>query len=69
MTQPTCPFCGAEWSHAMLASFDAMSHPSGCSCCVDPSAAPRTWKAVALDDIACTACKKTLYSKPQVRSS
>jgi hypothetical protein len=64
MTQPTCPFCGAAWSDAMVASFDAMRHPSGCACCADPEPVPRTWRAVALEDIVCASCNKTLYAKP-----
>lgn len=68
--RPTCPFCGAAWTDAMLDHLDAISMPTACSCCAglswpihapDPEAKPAP--AEDLGDLCCAACGKAIYRK------
>ncbi len=66
-TRPSCPFCGAGWTDAMLDQFDAMTGSSSCACCVgsiEPVAAPEPLPIPA-EDLNCAACGRAIYLKPE----
>jgi hypothetical protein len=66
MSLPTCPFCGASWTEAMLAQFDSMSHPSGCACCFRDEPLPeRRWVAEQVGDLCCDECGRAIYLRPK----
>jgi hypothetical protein len=55
-----CPFCGAEWSAAMLAALDEATDPAGCRCC-GRETARHSPKSPSTREIACAACGKPIY--------
>ncbi|MCW3838310.1 hypothetical protein ACFQ1E_19885 [Sphingomonas canadensis] len=65
--RPSCPFCRAEWTDAMLAQFDAYTVAASCACCGHGETAHVHGDApeVPLEDICCAACGRAIYLKPQ----
>jgi hypothetical protein len=66
--RPTCPFCGAAWTDAMMDHLDAITGPSSCSCCAGLSwpihePEPEPSPAKELGDLCCAACGKAIYRK------
>ena len=64
MPDPTCPFCGAAWTAAMLAALDAATDPDTCACCGGAehrAQAAHPPRAPATRDIACEACGRAIY--------
>lgn len=67
MTRPTCPYCAAAWSEAMLAALDRATMPSACACCNGETPGHRAGEAereLPRDDIACAACGKVIFAAP-----
>ncbi len=73
-TRPTCPFCGAGWTAAMLDQYDALVDPEGCACCGaashghDHGAAPRALP-VPTGDLCCEHCGRAIFRAPASLSS
>lgn len=67
-SDPTCPFCAAPWTPAMIELFDSCTIPGGCACCVDgPGTHVLAWPIAPEPmppsaDIVCEACSKTIYA-------
>jgi hypothetical protein len=68
--RPDCPFCGAAWSDAMLAMFEAATDPNGCACC--GSAGPvgghdhghHAPRPMPTEDLCCDACGRAIFRMP-----
>jgi hypothetical protein len=63
--RPTCPFCAAPWTDAMLAHLEAISRDPSCACCgglawpIHPPE-PRE-PPPRLGDLCCSACGEAIY--------
>ena len=66
---PSCPFCQAPWTDAMLAEFERFSTPGGCQCCHGEHGAETAGEVavqppVPVRDLCCEACGRAIYRKP-----
>jgi hypothetical protein len=61
--RPSCPFCAAPWSDAMIAELGAMSSP--CSCCGGPAdVAAAEPLPMPSGDLCCATCGRAIYLNP-----
>ncbi len=63
LPRPTCPFCRAPWTDAMLDAFDAMSVPGSCACCADGPTVLHWPLPKPAADLCCEACGRAIYQK------
>ncbi len=83
--RPQCPFCGGEWTDAMIAQYEAMIDPSGCACCGGPAPALHEHEQghghghghahiappppLPAEDLRCAHCQRAIYLAPSSLSS
>lgn len=77
--RPQCPFCGGEWTDAMIAQYEAMIDPSGCACCGGPALPPHGHEdghahiapapPLPAEDLRCAHCQRAIYLAPSSLSS
>jgi hypothetical protein len=60
---PACPYCGANWTAAMLELLDRHSGGPACACCM---AGPLIHLAPVMpgQDLCCESCGKPIYRAP-----
>ncbi|MBN8819620.1 MAG: hypothetical protein J0I80_12990 [Sphingomonas sp.] len=67
---PTCPFCGAGWSVAMLDRYEALADPRGCACCGSAGALDQADvhahepRPVPTGDLCCDTCGRAIMRAP-----
>jgi hypothetical protein len=65
---PTCPFCQAAWSQAMLDHYDRLSAGSSCGCGHDHGSGHQNIMDHApvapVGDLCCTSCGRAIYRAP-----
>ncbi|HWW63793.1 MAG TPA: hypothetical protein VNZ43_03465 [Sphingomonadaceae bacterium] len=67
-SQPSCPFCRAPWTDAMLEQFESYSSGTSCSCCAGPEVVEEHHDhapSVPVEDLCCAACGRAIYLKPR----
>jgi hypothetical protein len=60
--RPSCPFCAASWTDAMIGEFEAMSSP--CSCCGGGGDTQANPLPMPSRDLCCASCGRAIYLNP-----
>ncbi len=62
--RPTCPFCRADWTDAMLDQYARYTVAGPCGCCGGDAHDIGDAPALPTEDLCCVACGRAIYLKP-----